>query len=357
MDKLDLYYYTTTSTMRFIMQGANIYATNLKYMNDAEEYVNGLTELYKLINRKKPGEISRELLKSRLEEEPDGYSISFSTKRDLLSQWSMYAKESGVSLRMNFEKLHKYKFAVIGQKGEEIITHEAEVPKKVYYYTDTMDVKEYQQISEEIWNQRLYVDDFKLEKKDFNANVEQIWKDNVPYIKRHEFKAEGEYRLVFRQSDFAEPLKIDYRIDKNVLKPYLDVTCMGGWPIREVIVGPGFNQHIVFESISHFLQHAELKLPLLTDEEFQERCEEYLEGYIYQRDEVGNKSVNTEILKLWREKKENLKNGKEDRFLQWLDLRKQIEMHEGDVFNTYIKNREITKDGIILSKSSIPYIF
>ncbi len=40
-----LYYYTSVETMRFILENANIYATNLKYMNDAEEYSNGLKEL------------------------------------------------------------------------------------------------------------------------------------------------------------------------------------------------------------------------------------------------------------------------------------------------------------------------
>ena len=40
-----LYYYTSTETMQKIIQNGNIWATNLAYMNDAREVVNGLAEI------------------------------------------------------------------------------------------------------------------------------------------------------------------------------------------------------------------------------------------------------------------------------------------------------------------------
>lgn len=50
-DTKELYYYTSTDTMRFILTKGDIFATNLKYMNDGEEYTNGLTELRAVLNK------------------------------------------------------------------------------------------------------------------------------------------------------------------------------------------------------------------------------------------------------------------------------------------------------------------
>ncbi|MBD5456814.1 MAG: hypothetical protein HDR23_10205 [Lachnospiraceae bacterium] len=108
---MDLYYYTTAGTMKYILSGGNIFTTNMKYMNDSEEYLNGLKEVRDyLLNiadkqdslvQAAQRKLSKSLYEKRREGEINSFSISFSAARDLLSQWSMYAKESGVSLKMN----------------------------------------------------------------------------------------------------------------------------------------------------------------------------------------------------------------------------------------------------------------
>ena len=45
---MELYYYTSTDTMRYILEKGDIFATNIRYMNDSEEYTNGLEELFRL---------------------------------------------------------------------------------------------------------------------------------------------------------------------------------------------------------------------------------------------------------------------------------------------------------------------
>ena len=102
---MSLYYYTTTETMSFILKKGDIFATNISYLNDSEEYINGLKELRELLcgdkadryvqsaqNHLAEADAYREALKKA----HDIYSISFSQEKDLLSQWYMYAKESGV---------------------------------------------------------------------------------------------------------------------------------------------------------------------------------------------------------------------------------------------------------------------
>ena len=48
---MELFYYTSTDTMSKILMNGNIYATNIRYMNDSEEYINGLKEIYKLAQK------------------------------------------------------------------------------------------------------------------------------------------------------------------------------------------------------------------------------------------------------------------------------------------------------------------
>lgn len=311
--------------MRYILQNANIFATNLKYMNDSEEYVNGVKELSKIINAQKSEcVITEEMVQKYYGKTSDSYSISFSTERDLLSQWSMYAKESGVSLRMEFDSKQTYiiKEKDGGNEDDKKIECLGLKPKKVYYCTEnTMSKSSYQKVKERIEKQLLDVKKNKLALKDMESNVKEIWEENIPYIKRYEFKAEEEYRLVFRQEEWIQEFKVEYRLDKNVLKPYVDVVCRGGWPIRELIIGPGFNQLQVFESVCHFLQNAELNVPVLSNLQFQERCEEYIKEYV---------NSDKDVKEVWDKNKHYLSGEKTDRYKQWLDIKDEMARRGSD---------------------------
>lgn len=359
--KLDLYYYTSVETMTYILQGANIYATNLLYMNDSEEYVNGLKELRYIINDKARAESGEELilqekLDSTMKDEVTRYSISFSTAKDLLSQWSTYAGESGVSLKMRFTGKERYKAKYKendkkdSKEKREYVTSLELLPRKVYYCTrSAMKDAEYKNTKEKIWkaiedaNSNTTVGDLK-------ENVNFIWKDMSSYVKRYEFSAEEEYRLVFDWMQLLYPFIIDYRNDENVLKPYLDIECENGWPICEIIVGPGFNQDVVFKSIIHFLNHRDIQTPKLSNGDFCKKCEEYLKM---------DEEMPPGIKKMWEERKSRIINGTEnERYSEFLKIRQEILLlQEEDKYIAKLSNRELSKDGIILSKSGIPYIF
>lgn len=359
--KLDLYYYTSVKTMTCILQGANIYATNLLYMNDSEEYVNGLKELRYIINDEAKVEnneelIPKEKLDSTMKDEVTRYSISFSTAKDLLSQWSTYAGESGVSLKMRFTGKEKYKARYKendkkdGKEQREYVTSLELLPRKVYYCTrSAMKDDEYKNTREEIWkaiedaNSNTTVGDLK-------ENVNFIWKDMSSYVKRYEFSAEEEYRLVFDWMQLLYPFIIDYRNDENVLKPYLDIECENGWPICEIIVGPGFNQDVVFKSIIHFLNHRDIQTSKLSNEDYCKKCEEYLKM---------DKEMPSKIEEIWEKRKDRIMNGAEnERYNEFIKIRQEMcSLQEENEYIAKLNNREFSKDGIILSKSGIPYIF
>lgn len=352
-DKLDLYYYTTTETMRYILENGDIYATHMSYMNDSEEYKNGLRELKNLVNQRLKNQSNEDAVKGiekiqseeiQFEEMPDSFSISFSTNKDLLSQWSMYAKESGVSLHMQFQRDEIYE----APDSEKNIKSKIGIlsPEKVFYYTEhaMRDESIKNKIANQIWEK---ISD-ELEQDNTKADEElavQIWriiKKNAPYIKRYEFNAEDEYRLVFAREDWSFQHRIDYRMDKNVLKPYLDVTCQGGWPIKEIIVGPGFNQDIVYKSICHFMENVNLQVKICDGQQFFEACIEFLKRTGMDVEELTNEKDNIKKL-----------NDMEVRFVQWKAVLKRT---VNDLKKVY-ENCYLSKQGIIVCKSDIPYLF
>ena len=51
--KMDLlYYYTTSETMKYILTQGDIFATHISYLNDSEEYNNGLRKYISHIKRR-----------------------------------------------------------------------------------------------------------------------------------------------------------------------------------------------------------------------------------------------------------------------------------------------------------------
>lgn len=192
-DTKELYYYTTSDTMRFILTKGDIFATNLKYMNDGEEYTNGLSELRTVLNEtyRGKGEIEEAAYRDAINRQPKVYSISFSRERDLLSQWSMYAKESGVSLMMDFARDKDRVVYEIPRNDSKADAKEVRtVPHKVYYLTrQAMKEGEYRKVSEEIiadiGKEKTVVRNALLE--DIHDGIDAIWRELAPYVKRKEF--------------------------------------------------------------------------------------------------------------------------------------------------------------------------
>lgn len=369
-DTKELYYYTSSNTMQYILTKANIYATNLKYMNDKEEYVNGLAELRKLLNEyyKQNAMISDDEYNKAIREQTKSYSISFSHERNLLSQWSMYAKESGVSLRMDFSQDNKKSkiYELICNNGKE--KWEKVIPYKVYYLTKhVMKSSDYTKISngliKDLENGRTAVDANVL--NDIQDGIYSIWRILAPYVKRKEFFQEAEYRLVFNLNAIEagyeldaseEAIHIDYRVDNCVLKPYLDVKRPEGWPVKEIIIGPGTNQAMVFESIRHFLDNAKIEIPSYKVKEIKNLGIEFLKRL--DEDENVYKISDEPLSKTW------MNSIRAD-----MDKRKIIA-----AFNEYIikqkdkLNRQngrtclldyvyMSPQGIILSVSETPFLY
>lgn len=362
---MELYYYTTTDTMKYILSDGNIYATNMKYMNDSEEYLNGLKEVREYILStesvfKSAAEkrLSEAVYEERREDEINSFSISFTTARDLLSQWFMYAKESGVSLKMEFED-RDYEFQACRQDKKREVNY-CMRPQKVYYFTKgVQSEEEYKEVGDKII--QAMQEQFKKDgMRDYDDNIERLWLKITPFVKRADFGAEEEYRLVF---DFNNALaftpRVDFRNDKHVIKPYLDIRMADGWPVTEIIVGPGFNQEAVFKGIAYFLSRGNVLVPSVSVENMKKR----MESYFRDMQEAGISSEKVEgILKEWDERYADFEKyittdpDAVNRLYQ--EFRNFIQTKRNDKsYQEYIRNNFFASKGIVLRKSRIPYIF
>lgn len=374
---MELFYYTSTDTMKYVLTLGNIYATNIRYMNDSDEYINGLQELYDLSKNKTLVEkwiknsrfdksMSREIDKVFSEEnlkenmnKMEYYSISFCEKNDLLSQWAIYAKESGVSIKMNFNE-NSYKFFTKSTDKKEKNKAEWNIlPQKVYYFTYTsmksVSKNKYEEVAYKILNQL-----YDPSSKDHAEWKKERWRYVSTLVKRYDFYQEQEYRLVFEPNESAYQPCVQYRHDKKVLKPYLDIKCDCGWPVWEIMIGPGFNQQVVYDSIEHFLNHAEVKVNIKTTMDYAERIKKYLKpAETALKDFRDYQELNSQVSKRdWLENTE-LEEAKIFLNQKMRTISKEVCENNtyGEDIKKYFNMHHFTRSGVVLTKSSIPYIF
>ncbi|MCI8496205.1 MAG: hypothetical protein HFI74_11100 [Lachnospiraceae bacterium] len=350
---MELYYYTTTETMKLIIEGGNIHATNVGYLNDSDEYINGLREIKGLLEKANQFDFSnlQDMAKSLgigekypqfKAESSNIYSISFSKAEDLLSQWHMYSRESGVQIKMVFDEQKKYYYNQDDENKEK-----AELKKRqVHYLTKSgMPSNEYLKEGKRVLTefQELLVQN--------DGDMIGIWKVMAPFIKNYGFKQEDEVRAIVISDETK--LQVGYRSDKGVLKPYLDIKMEKGWPICGIMVGPGRNQNQVFRSICHFLDHAKLKIDKAPNEKV---VKEYFCGmkeYLLPEDKILKcmrevLNLDRALLEMGVTYSEKIQETLRSYFT---DEKERI------VVENYMNNNYFCNKGIIVNKSKLPYEF
>jgi len=361
-----LYYYTTAETMKYILTQGDIFATHISYLNDSEEYVNGLRELRELFLDKKLGGIetqeylSGDAYRETLKDIPEIYSISFSREADLLSQWYMYARESGVRLGMSFSQ-ERQKFRIKQKEGEKEKEKQngkdekkpdrsvESVLKDVSYFTRIgMSTQEYENKTDAIVQM---INDYAKEigvENDLEANGIRLWKEIAPYIKNYEFRQEKEVRLIFNAATGGHGSGadlIEYRNANGVLVPYLDIYREEGWPVVEIMVGPGRNQERVFNSICHFVDNNFLRIPKVNEAESMRRFIGGMSSYQVKQNQIDEYCSEIE---------RDVSEGKE------------IITYKGRIYDIlsgaergreYLDRNYYSDCGIIVRKSNAPYVF
>ena len=368
---MNLYYYTTSETMRYILTNGDIYATHVSYLNDSDEYINGLRELrYMLredVSEQNPfKDVANRVLTDRAYENesqnvPQIFSISFTQAPDLLSQWYMYSKESGVRLKFRIDE-KEMSFKVKQKKstdGHSVFEDRKVKLQKVRYFTRMgMDIADYTNEKQEIFNMiEEYMKDKAIEnnqagsESDLEGNLISIWKTIAPYIKNYEFRQEEEMRLVFRAEKTKEDKEdfIGYRNSKGVLIPYLDIYMEEGWPVTEIMIGPGRNQERVFRSICHFVENASIKIPSIDQQKGVGEFIDEMSKYQISDDKIAEYKSKINALV----KDQNIITYKDALYESLLEVLKNGGEHERE----YLNRNYYSKSGIIVRKSNAPYEF
>lgn len=262
-----LYYYTTTETMQSILTSGTFWATNILYMNDSEEYSNGLREIEGIIRRNPGKKYSDAAYVGQLARmrDPHVYTISFCTNGDLLSQWCIYARESGVNLELDFSLLEdNHSFYCTTNKGDpkELEVH-APLNSVIYFTRNAMDDSAEIAHREQEIVKRMDA----LGLQDGLDGLSEKISELAAQIKRYEFSAEQEWRLIFNMTEYASVdgmQPVFFRQQDNILKPFIKVSAhkkdavgvrTGPWPVTAITVGPGYNQDQVFRSLQYFLDY------------------------------------------------------------------------------------------------------
>ena len=378
-----IFHYTNTEVLDIILKNATLRASHVLYLNDAEEYYQGINIIKDAIGNKCDfGELS---------ESQGIFSISFSQGEDLLSQWITYAKESGVSIEFDDSLMS--------------LEEEEGKPRFVFGIEDDVadnDIKYTHLVfnTSKVLHEIMYVpqNDDKVTSyiKDSYQKTCETDIEGMPlyatYIKDISFEAEKEIRAAFIYHQLIDSLdenadkycpKLNYyRMDKGILRPFINVRIMqlsntgrddsGEYapmlPLKSITIGPSGNQQAVFDSVVHRIKYGELKVYDYTKDikRFNDNFRSYLVDvwdWIVQNRDLNisltdnpklEENIKSELVALWKQN-----NQKEGSLIE--DVCSIVEPNMNKrlihIIQEINKNFYFSNKGILIKKSKIPYIF
>lgn len=228
--KWNVYHYTDLNALINILHEDKIVlrATNILYLNDPNELIEGI----EAINKIQKNSISTGAFRSY-------YVTSFSSCKDNLSMWGMYAANgSGCALAFDYDEL---------AKGYEIMI-------KCIYGKDEIEqhFNSFQKLTQTGVFTSLVGP--KLSKEDEAKNRESLLINNVITTclcaKNDAYRYENETRGVIYCSDCQ---RINFRTRNNYIVPYIEVLLPKS-ALKEIVIGPTDNTQLKELSLFHFLQ-------------------------------------------------------------------------------------------------------
>lgn len=237
MPQSSLFHYTSQEGLKGIIESTNIYASHIRFLNDAAEY----DYAYKVLLSQ--AEKYKEFFKCTLEIPPDIFVCSFSTEGDILSQWRAYCSDSsGFSIGFRTSTLQNlaikqgFKLIKCVYEPEE---HRIIINQKLSKYIALLD---------------------NLTKTDHTTILKNFMIDfyeTASIIKHPSFREEKEWRLIYI-GDKSELKEQTFRKGKNYLIPFknfkLKIDKYNFPPFDEVFVGPYHHSDLSALALSSYFQ-------------------------------------------------------------------------------------------------------
>ncbi len=269
-----VFHYTSTEVLGKLLSTGTFWASHISFLNDAAEFKGSLEYLEKVFLNDKDTFNGIKMIEKSTKNFWNGiYSISFSKEGDLLQQWITYAKESGVSIELDFDSnifneedeivlllaTKNIECQQLLEKKLEELKQEKSISESLIVESILLQLSHIFYPIKDVYNKIFYYD------KDFSDNSEIVekmknilivqcennpWNDDhlessynylrilSSYIKDEKFRNEDEIRLAFfptrldlplSQEDYKErsfqiKTKINYyRMNNGVLRPYINV--------------------------------------------------------------------------------------------------------------------------------------
>lgn len=246
---MSIFHYTDLNGFKGIIEGDSLWATNIHFMNDKNEFRHGCLCFENTIDYLSEDVLSskvKELLKSVMhgfnadkllesEKSRHVYSISFCRGADKLSQWRGYGSSQGISIEFDEERLIDglEKDGMLLKHGDVIYTAEnstVEVNKKINDFFERM-TGVFQQ------NNKVSNTSFAEPFLTF-IGLNLLVESNVPFFKNKGFSEEDEFRIVLTKN-LVSP-KTKFRVGTYGLIPYLNLKMKDNnkLPIKRVVIGP-----------------------------------------------------------------------------------------------------------------------
>lgn len=246
-------HYTTANALISIIQSEQLWATNIKFLNDEQEFLHAITLAKEVIqrstesaqkiqtNRNAYDEFVKDITKAL--ESLDTYhaesifTCSFSEEKDLLSQWRGYCPNNqGYCIHFELEGLLK-------AAKEKFL--DCEIFPCVY--DNAQKKKKISAALNKHWQEYTTLTDPKLRAqaiRSLTLEIERL----ASYFKHPSFAEEKEHRLVIRMAwDIAEHAK--FRAGPMSIIPYIEVPAPKSL-IKEIAIGPTRDQSLAKRGLS-----------------------------------------------------------------------------------------------------------
>lgn len=248
-----LFHYTDINGFMGILDNSEFWLSDLKFLNDTEEWVNGCDIFDNLIDN------YRELitvpvyrkffdcLREKLDYQKGNNNIfvmSFCEDGDLLSQWRGYGNNGGISIGFSTKRNQ----ILTCNNVQVTLLHD-----KILY-----DIADKEKLANEILGLGMENEFIRSEGADFVADVvsKVIWYV-IPLFKNNSFSSEKEYRWAYR-TDNNEA--VHFRERNGMILPFVkikkvtDNDQVAKVNIEKIIIGPQKRQQEVSDGIKYYLE-------------------------------------------------------------------------------------------------------
>lgn len=254
-----LYHYTTFNGLMGIVESGALWASDIRYMNDAAELIH-TADLIKLEaqHRLSVGSSNAQLLakfqgwvKNRITNGPMLFATSFRSNGNLLSQWRGYSSVGkGVSLGFTSQNIVRSAGAHHFKVGRCIYELEAQ-KKLIASVVDTVETMA------------------GARGDSYEATFVKIEKDLLriaALLKHPSFQEEEEWRVVSPTYSNYMDSPVEFREGTSMIVPYVEfpLFCESGEApqIYHLYLGPTPNRDISMNSVSMFLRKKGIKLAM-----------------------------------------------------------------------------------------------